>query len=201
MSHRRGSSLSSLPLWAKISLGVAATLAIGAALGIANERSLPDLDAEARNDRPQPGDVLLFYRPRRGRDYFIRWLTRSPFYHAALFESDGYVVEARAPQVSGATVWRVATMASSVVPAHPGTGEKALAWAKTQIGDHFDRKDFLVIFLEHIFVGWHINYAPPGRYTCAELVTASSRHAGFDPFPGREDSEIDPADWAKYLPK
>ena len=191
-----------LPRWAWIALGVGAVTLIASVAGIANEQSLPDFEHAADpnlRQSPQPGDILLFYRPRRGRDYFIRWLTRSPFYHAALFAGDNTVVEAR-PAGVGHNDLAGREDGFVVIPAPEARGAAALAWAKTQIGDKFDRKDFLVIWLEHVFVGWHINYAPPGRYTCAELITAAFRQAGFDPFPGEENSEIDPGDWAKYLP-
>ena len=199
LSQDYESKLKSLPLWAKIALGVVATSAVSAAVATLRERRLPDLDAETGNTQPRPGDVLLFYRPRRGRDYIIRVLTHSPYYHAALFDSPGYVVEAR-PAGVGRNSLAGREDGFVVVPAPEGKGADALAWAKTQMGDHFDRKDFFVIFLEHLFVGWHINYAPPNRYTCAEFATKAFRAAGFDPFPGRENSEIDPTDWAKFLP-
>lgn len=191
-----------MPLWAKIAVGGAALLLVGAATGMFNETQVPDLEKEAGNDAlhsPEPGDVLLFYRPRRGRDYFIRWFTRSPFYHAALFAGADHVFEARP---AGVGLNRIADRRADfvVAPAPKGQGAAALEWARTQLGDAFDDKDFLIIALEHIFVGWHINYAPPGRYSCAGFVTDAFVHAGADPFPGREPDEISPADWARYLP-
>ena len=199
LSHRNEPKLGTLPLWAKIALGVAAVSVASAVVASLRERRLPNLDAETGHTHPRPGDVLLFYRPRRGRDYIIRVLTHSPFYHAALFDSPGYVLEAR-PAGVGRNSLAGREDGFVIVPAPEGKGADALAWARTQIGAHFDRKDFVVIFLEHLFVGWHINYAPLNRYTCAELVTKAFRSVGFDPFPGRENSEIDPTDWAKFLP-
>jgi hypothetical protein len=190
------------PLWAKLTLGAGVLLVAGIAAGMFNESRVPDLDKEDATDalhHPKPGDVLLFYRPRRGRDYFIRWFTRSPFYHAAIFAGDEHVIEAR-PAGVGKNSIADREGDYVVAPAPDGKGAAALAWAQTQIGDAFDNKDFFVIALEHIFVGWHINYAPPGRYSCAGFVTDAFVHSGFTPFPGRLPDEISPSDWARYLP-
>ena len=202
MGSRPVQDLQSLPLWAKVLLGLGGALIIGMTAGMLNERRVPNPAKTPPDDplrHPQPGDVLLFYRPRRGTDYLIRWFTRSPFYHAALYAGDGSVIEARPVGVAHNSL-AGRDDGFIVAPAPQDKGADALAWAKTQLGDQFDHRDFLVVFLEHVFVGWHINYTPPGRYDCAGFVTDAFRHAGFDPFPDRHPSEIDPADWTRYLP-
>jgi len=189
------------PLWLKIVLGLAAVAMAGAVAGIVHEQLMPHPETapDTLSDDPKPGDILLFYRPWRGRDYFIRWVTRSPFYHTAIYAGNGTVIEARPKGVSHNDL-RGREDAYLVIPAPENKGEAALAWAKTRIGDPYDPLDGLVIGLEHVFVRWHINYTPPGRYTCAGFVTAAFEQAGFIPFPGRDYHDIAPADWACYLP-
>lgn len=190
-----------LPLWARLVISVVGALALVAVSGAIHEATMPDPDAakDQEPSAPKPGDVLLFYRPRRGRDYFIRWFTRSLFYHAALYAGDDTVIEARP---SGVRQNPLADRARDylVVPAPNGRGDAALAWARTQIGDGYDGTVALVIGLEHIFTHWHINYTPPGKYSCAELVTKAFEETGFEPFEGRKPYESAPGDWARYLP-
>jgi uncharacterized protein YycO len=151
-----------------------------------------------RRTRPQPGDILLFFRPNRLRDYLIEAVTGSRFYHAALFAGDDRVIEA-----SPAGVWENTLRGREgefvTLPAPDGAGKQALAWARTQIGDPFDNLDVGVIFLERLFRGWRINYTMPGRYSCAELVADAFRHAGVDLIPDNKPSETAPADLAKRL--
>jgi len=151
--------------------------------------------------KPQPGDILLFFRPARGRDYVIRWVTRSPFYHAALYAGGyepGSVIEAR-PQgvIHDSLAGRERNYL--VVTAPEGKGAEALAWAKTQLGAQYDRLDQLTILLEHLFVRWHINYVPHGRYTCAELVATAYAQAGVCLVPGHGLDGLDPGDLAVRL--
>lgn len=148
---------------------------------------------------PKPGDILLFHHIARLRDLLITMVTHSPFYHAALYAGDGCVVEAR-PQGVIENDLRGREQNIVVLPAPEGKGEAALAWARTQLGDPFDRMDLFVIFLEHVFRHWHINYAPYGRYTCAELVTKAFLQAGVRLVPDKEPSEVAPADLARLLP-
>lgn len=148
---------------------------------------------------PQPGDILLFHHGPRLRDILITMVTHSPFYHTALYAGSQHVVEAR-PQGVILNGLQGREHHFVVLPAPDGTGEAALAWARNQIGAKFDRLDFLVIFLEHIFTHWHINYTPYNRYTCAELVVTAFEHAGVRLVPGKLVDEIAPADLARLLP-
>ena len=169
---------------------------------VEQEQTVEQQREEARpHGKPRPGDILLFFRPARGRDYVIRWVTRSPFYHAALYaggDTPGSVVEAR-PQgvIHNSLAGRENNFL--VVPAPEGKGAEALAWAKTQLGAQYDHLDQLTILLEHLFDRWHINYIPHGRYTCAELVATAYAHAGVHIVPGHGLDGLDPGDLAVRL--
>jgi predicted RNase H-like HicB family nuclease len=155
---------------------------------------------EARAEiAPRPGDILLFHHVARLRDVLITMVTHSPFYHTALYAGDGHVIEAR-PQGVIYNHLRGREQNFVVIPAPEGKGEAALTWARGQLGAPFDRFDFLVIFLEHLFTHWHINYTPHGRYTCAELVVTAYQHAGVRLIPEKDVDEIAPADLVRLLP-
>jgi hypothetical protein len=156
--------------------------------------------AEAGQEiQPQRGDILLFHHIARVRDLLITLVTHSPFYHTALYAGEGHVIEAR-PQgvIYNDLLGREQNFV--VVPAPEGKGEAALAWAKTQLGAKFDRLDFAVILLEHLFKYWHINYTPQGRYTCAELVITAFEEAGVRLIPEKAVDEVEPADLARLIP-
>jgi uncharacterized protein YycO len=148
---------------------------------------------------PRPGDILLFHHVARLRDVLITMVTHSPFYHTALYAGNGRVIEAR-PQGVIDNDLRGREHNFVVIPAPEGKGEAALTWARGQLGAPFDRFDFLVIFLEHVFTHWHINYTPHGKYTCAELVVTAYQQAGVRLIPEKDVDEIAPADLARLLP-
>jgi hypothetical protein len=89
----------------------------------------------------------------------------------------------------------------TVIPAPPGRGELALAWARSQVGAGFDRLDFLVILLDRIVGRLHIHYEPFGKYSCAEFVARAYREAGCVLFRDIPDADVEPADFARFLPK
>src|SRR5438046_2869838 len=91
-----------------------------------------------RPAEPRPGDLLLFYGGRQ-LGWWIERVTRSPFYHVALYNRDGYVIDAVPQGVVRRRVDDGTTGTRYVVAAAPeGRGEIALAWAKQQIGRRFD---------------------------------------------------------------
>jgi hypothetical protein len=131
----------------------------------------------------------------------ITFLTRSPYYHVALFEKDTFTIEARQRGVvrrdlrskEGGHSW-------TVIPAPQGHGGPALDWARSQIGDKFDRLDFLVILIDRIVGRLKIHYEPFGKYSCAEFVARAFREAGVVLFPELQDADVEPADFARFLP-
>ena len=118
----------------------------------------------------------------------------------ALFDRDTFTIEARQRGVvrrdlrstEGGHTW-------TVIPAPEGRGEAALAWARTRIGDRFDRLDFLVILLDRIVGRLKLHYEPFGKYTCAEFVARAFREAGVVLFPDLQDADVEPADFARFV--
>jgi hypothetical protein len=88
----------------------------------------------------------------------------------------------------------------TVIPASQGHSELALAWARSQIGDTFDRLDFLVILIDRIVGVLKIHYEPLGKYSCGEFVARAFREAGVILFPEMQDADVEPADFARLLP-
>ena len=129
-------------------------------------------------------------------------MTRSPYYHAALFDRDTFTIEARQRGVvrrdlrskEGGHTW-------TVIPAPPGYGPAALEWARSQIGDKFDRLDLLVILIDRVFRPLQIHYEPFGKYSCGEFVARAYREAGVVLFPELQDADVEPADFARSLLK
>lgn len=158
-----------------------------------------DSGEEKRREAPQPGDILLFYRPGRRFDYVIQFFTDSPFYHTALWAGDNRVIEARPKGVINDDL-QGREDNFVVVPAPEGRGAEALAWAKTQLGAKFSHMDMFMNGLDHIFVHFDINYTTPDQYTCAEFVTTCFDHAGVNLFPDRDRDDISPSDLGTLLP-
>ena len=149
---------------------------------------------------PKPGDILLFFRPNRTRDYLIEWVTGSHFYHAALWAGANTVIEARpAGVVHNSLRGREGEYVIVPAPGRDERGTAAFAWAQTQLGSPFDRTDMLVIGLEHLFRHWRINYTRPGSYSCGELVAEAYFHAGVRLVPEKKPSETAPSDLARCL--
>jgi uncharacterized protein YycO len=148
---------------------------------------------------PRPGDILLFSRPHRSRDFLIQWFTRSPFYHSAIYAGDDSVIESR-PQGVIRNGLQGREGGYRVIPAPGGKGAEALVWAETQLGAGYDRFDMLVIVLEHVFTHWHLNYVPHGKYTCGEFVATVYQSVGVTLAPGRDLDDVVPADFAHLLP-
>ena len=132
---------------------------------------------------------------------FISLLTKSPYYHVAIFEHGTDTIEARQRGVvrrdlrskEGGHTW-------TVIPAPQGYGGPALEWARSQIGSKFDRLDFLVIIIDRIFGPLKIHYEPFGKYACGEFVARAFREAGVVLFPELQDADVEPADFARFLP-
>jgi hypothetical protein len=89
----------------------------------------------------------------------------------------------------------------TIIPAPKGHGGPALEWARSQIGDRFDRFDFLVIVFDRILGSPQIHYEPFGKYSCGEFVARAFREAGVVLFPDLQDADVEPADFARLLPR
>jgi len=163
-----------------------------------------------------PGDILLFHHARKF-NLLITWLTRSNFYHVAIYQGDSHVVEARprgvvSRDLNGPDGDRY----FDVVPAPQQKGKAALEWAESQIGADYDKSDAVVITLDQLF---RLRLAPLLRrkrvktlsgddavpetqaqqYSCGEFVALAFRNAGVELFPDREPPEIVPAEFEPLL--
>lgn len=155
--------------------------------------------ARTGGSEQRPGDILLF-RHARGENLIITWFTGSPFYHAAISEGDGCVLEARPHGVvRGDLAGRETNFV--VLPAPQSAGEQALAWARRQVGKPYDMLDVAIIILDRIIRPFRLRYTPPGRYTCGEFVAAAFAAAGVRLVPDREIDDVLPADIARLLPR
>jgi uncharacterized protein YycO len=150
---------------------------------------------------PNPGDILLFYRPGVFADVVIQSVTGSRVYHTALFmeagENGPIVLEALTSGVQISNLRQTRREGDYVVvPAPQGKGEEALAWASTKLGSPYDYKDGLAIGLEHVFEHLHVNFTLPGRYTCSELVARAYEEVGVKLVPNKKPYQVSPGDLA-----
>jgi cell wall-associated NlpC family hydrolase len=145
---------------------------------------------------PRPGDLLLFYGGRR-LGWWIERATRSPFYHVALYDRDGCVIDA-VPQGVVRRCIDDGTTGTRFIVARPPQerGEAALAWASAQIGRRFDALGMLVVLADLAMRRGKLRYRPTRRFTCSHLVTEAYRRAGIDLAPGRDPALVVPADLA-----
>jgi cell wall-associated NlpC family hydrolase len=161
-----------------------------------------DVRVSHQHVEPRPGDLLLFYGGHR-LGWWIECATRSPFYHVALYDDAGYVVDAAPRGVVRRRVDDGTTGTRYIVaPAPEGRGEAALAWTKEQIGRPFDALGMLVV-LGHLALGrtplpitHFVGTRPRRRFTCSHLVAQAFRQAGVELAPGREPAMVAPGDFA-----
>ncbi len=156
----------------------------------------------APNDEPQPGDILLFCRARQWNK-LITWFTKSPYYHAAIYKGEGWVVEARprgvvARDLNGPDGDKAFDVI--VLPHDRQKCESALRWAQSQIGAPYDKADVAVIVIERLLKTVKLKRADLTRFSCGELIACAFENAGVRLFPDREASEVVPADFVVYLP-
>lgn len=145
--------------------------------------------------------MLLFSHPRGGLGAIISLVTRSTYYHVAIFEGGTTTIEARQRGVvrrdlrskEGGHVF-------TVIPAPEGKGGLALDWARAKIGSKFDRLDFLVILVDRLVTRLRLHYHSFGAYSCGEFVAKAFTAAGVRLFPELNDDDVEPADFARFLP-
>ena len=131
----------------------------------------------------------------------ISFVSRSTYYHVAIFEGETFTIEARQRGVvrrdlrtkEGGHTFRV-------IPAPEGRGQLALDWGRAKIGSKFDRLDFLVILVDRFVTRLRLHYHGFGAYSCGEFVAKAFTAAGVRLFPDLEDDDVEPADFARFLP-
>lgn len=157
--------------------------------------------SSARLAAAKPGDILLFSQPKGGLGVVISFVTRSVYYHVAIFEQGTTTIEARQRGVvrrdlrstEGGHIF-------DVIPAPEGRGGVALDWARAKIGSKFDRVDFAVILIDRLATRLRLHYHSFGAYSCGEFVAKAFTAAGVRLFPELNDDDVEPADFARFLP-
>lgn len=159
----------------------------------------PKVTGKAANaSAPRPGDILLFYNA-IGLSRLITWLTKSPFYHAAIYEGNGFVVEARLRGVVRVHLKEIGED-FVVIPAPQNKGEEALAWASQQIGDDYAVWGAAAIAIDRLFLNLHFNRTTNhNRFTCGGLIASAFLQVGVDLFPQCSPDEIVPGDFARLI--
>ena len=166
------------------------------------DRSRPPENDLAALAMAKPGDILLFDQPKGGLGAIISLVTRSTYYHVAIFDEATYTIEARQRGVvrrdlrtpeGGHTF--------TVIAAPEGKGQLALDWARAKIGAKFDRLDFLVILIDRFVTRLRLHHHGFGAYSCGEFVAKAFSAAGVRLFPDLNDDDVEPADFARLLPK
>lgn len=131
----------------------------------------------------------------------ISFLTRSPYYHVAIFEQGTDTIEARQRGVVRRDLrTKEGGHVFTVIPAPEGKGQLALDWARAKIGSKFDRLDFLVILIDRLVTRLRLHYHSFGAYSCGEFVAKAFSAAGVRLFPDLNDDDVEPADFARFLP-
>lgn len=155
--------------------------------------------ALARPDGPRRGDILLFCQA-RGLSKLVPLFTKSRYYHCALYEGGGRVLEARPNGVMRRDISRDPNMVFRVIPMPDGQGEPALSWARGQLGCRYDMIDVFFIVLRLYFPRFHVPYTRRNTFFCSEIPIMGWRNAGLDLFPQRRAQEIIPGDFEGFLP-
>ncbi|RYG75125.1 hypothetical protein EON80_01695 [bacterium] len=153
----------------------------------------------ARPTGPKPGDILLFCHA-RGLSRLIPWFTDSRYYHCALYEGDGRVVEARPGGVVRRDLTKHADMAFRVIPMPEEAGQAALDYGRCCLGRNYDILDIVFIVLRHYYPKLRFTYSNHNSFVCSELVVNAWRRAGLDLFPGQNSALIIPGDFEAFLP-
>ena len=149
----------------------------------------------------KPGDILLFDRPKGGLGVIISFVSRSTYYHVAIFEEKTFTIEARQRGVVRRDLrTKEGGHTFTVIAAPDGKGQLALDWARAKIGAKFDRLDFLVILIDRFVTRLRLHYHGFGAYSCGEFVAKAFTAAGVRLFPDLNDDDVEPADFARLLP-
>lgn len=171
------------------------------------ETDEPDGESEGEIDPDLPlaraGDILLFNRA-KGLNRLITIFTRSPFYHVGISTGNNRVVEARPRGVVVRDLMgRDGDKRFEIIPAERIGGReaalKAMAWAKTKVGEGYDPFNVLSIVLDQMFSCCAFNASLPHHWACGEFVTTAFDEAGIKLF-GKAPAAVVPADFEKFLP-
>lgn len=150
------------------------------------------------DDRPQPGDILLFTQANRIK-LLVTWFTYSRYYHVGIYEGNNHTIEARVNGVIRRDISEKG-YAVRVIPMPEQGREQVLEYARTCIGRRYDVFGVLIVLMREYLPQVRVRYRSGDKLTCGEFVTRAWRHAGLDLFPGRSAERIVPADFQQFLP-
>ncbi|PQV64704.1 hypothetical protein B1R32_104203 [Abditibacterium utsteinense] len=153
----------------------------------------------ARPGGPQRGDILLFSHA-KGFARLIPWFTGSRYYHCALYEGEGRVLEARVSGVVRRDLTCTRDFVFRVVPMPETASREVLDYARGKLGLNYDFVDVFFIVLRHYFPLIRFTYPTHNSFVCSELIVVAWRRAGLDLFPGVEAATVIPADFEQFLP-
>jgi uncharacterized protein YycO len=155
--------------------------------------------AVARPNGPQPGDLLLFSdATKMGR--VIPWFTSSRYYHVAIYEGNGNVLEARPGGVVRRDITKEPNQVFRVIPMPEAAAQKALDAARSCLNLRYDVIGVGFIILRHYFPRLHLPFETHSSYSCGEFVLTSWRRAGLDLLPDADPTTVIPADFQPFLP-
>ncbi len=166
---------------------------------------LPMLAADGRGPIPiavatplERGDILLFGPDGTIGARMIEILTQSRYHHIALYDGDGFVIEAmpqgvRRVPLGGRTVTGVRPTA------HPEQRRAAADWARKRVGGHYDAQGLALIAFDRLFPGLRLGGASTNRFSCAVFIADAYVHAGVDLLPGQRWQDLVPGDFVTLL--
>ena len=153
-----------------------------------------------RADRaPRPGDIVLF-TDALGLTRIIPWFTGSRYYHCAVYEGDGWVLESRPQGVVRRNIALEPDNVIRVIPMPSEGSDRALEYCRCCLGKRYDILDVVFIVLRHSFPTIRLPYSSDDALVCSELVVRAWRAGGVDLFPGLEAALIIPGDFQGFLP-
>jgi hypothetical protein len=150
------------------------------------------------------GDILLVSKGQDKWGRIIRWVTRSPYHHAAIDLGDGTAASAEAPRVKIKPISDFASVQSLTI----GTDEqrKLVAWHALQmVGMRYSRLGFVLAGLHALGLIPGIlqqplaDLADETGVTCGSMVDACYLAVGIDLLPGPSGLTW-PGELAQLLP-
>ena len=155
--------------------------------------------ARVRPDGPLPGDILLFSNA-VGYTKLVPWFTGSRYYHVAIYEGDGKVLEARPSGVVRRDIVHEPGNIFRIIPMPRENVSTVLNAGRCCLGKRYDLLSVLFIVLNHSFPRLRLHWSSENSFVCGEFVVYCWREAGLDLFPDQNAGQVIPADFQPFLP-
>lgn len=155
--------------------------------------------SRVRPDEPLPGDILLFSNA-VGYTKLVPWFTGSRYYHCAIYEGDGHVLEARPNGVVRRDIVNEPGNIFRIIPMPREGVERVLQAGRCCLGRRYDLLSVLFIVLNHTFPRLRLHWSSEDSFVCGEFVVYCWREAELDLFPGQNAGQVIPADFQCFLP-